>query len=549
VAEWIIADDGIYEAEGLRKILDVRLEFSDVGQSSDGHTATATWLTSGGRKNVRRLPLTMLGDKSKLRDWLYANAIIPTATVEAVMAYGKDKIRDLLTQSDPIALSKSFGWRSESAFVLGNREIHANSTNASRLDDGIPADTIAQLNPRGSIDQWIAATEILEHPGYRAHAFILLASLAAPILDIMGVQGCVLSLAGPAGTGKTSAMNFGLSVYGHPNALVIAPESTTNARSSKLSQAKNIPIGIDDLSAHMREINGMMYMVANGRAKSRSNMHGDVREAASFCTVMMITTNYPMMDLTRRELGEAERRRLVEIPIRVPMERPDVVRLNHTMQENYGVVALPYIQYLVRNRATIKDQALKSWQNICENTSIPDASRFGTWLLAAAETAGNIAQGLGIIKFDPAPVLKFAIAETDSHSESIEAEVLEVEEVDEMVFDYVMRHHDQISIKIGTKVYGHPGDSKEFLGSFLADKRELRLRTKPLRKYLVSKLGISTGDWRTWARHQYGGMSLDHATSKLYHCTYKRDVALLEVEKKENEDGYRILRKTAESAT
>ena len=544
--QWIISDDGIYEAgPEPRKILDVRIEFSDVGESSGGHTATVKWVTSGGRRHTRRLPLTLLGDKSKLRDWLYANAIIPTGPVESVMAYGRDKIRELLTQADPVSLSKSFGWRGESAFVLGNRDIQANSVSTSRLDDGIAFETIDGLRPNGTLDAWAAGTEIFSNPDFKAHAFVILASLAVPILDIMSVQGCVLSLAGPAGTGKTSVMNYGLSAWGHPSALVIAPNSTLNARGAKLEQAKNIPIGIDDLSAHMREINGMMYMVANGRGKSRSNINGDVKEPGNFCTVMMITTNFPMMDLNKRELGEAERRRLIEMPVRTPMPRATAVKLNQVMQENYGVVALPYIQYLIRNRDIVKKRALSHWKNICDNSGIPDASRFGTWLLAAATTAGEIATELGLIRFDPSPVIEYTISELASHSEGIEPEIIGVDAVTEMALDYTIANQDKIHVKIGTKYFGNPLEPMDSLGVFIPEKRELRLRTKALRYHLVKECGISEMDWRQWAKQHYKGMGMYHPCNIPQNCIHIKELDALYIQPKENEDGYRILRKTA----
>lgn len=493
-------NDGVWmDGDPPTKILDVRLDIIDVGQTSDGHCATIKWTTQRGTEFTKTVPLTLFGDRHKARDWLLSNAIMPAAGPDSFVAFGTDRLRKILAERDPTRISNSFGWRDDGAFILGRNEIRADTVHSARIDESMvqPAMTDG-LMPKGSLDAWADATR--EFTGFHPQAFSLLASLAAPVLDIMQVSGCVLSVAGPANTGKTTAMNYAMSVWGLPGSLVIAADSTLNSRGAKLRCAKNIPIGIDDLSRHIREVNGLMYMVANGKEKSRATVTGAVRDGGEWCTVLYVTTNFPLLDLPRRELGEAERRRIVELVADKPFDRQAAVRLNNTMRENYGVAAIPYVQYLMRNREDVKKRGLAYWDEFSEMFQIPEANRFGSWLLAAASVAGDIATHLGLIKFDHRQAIDFVGKELSDHGHSIQVDTLSALHLDDMLVDYTRQNFHRLSVIKNDKFVQLPEDLEGILGCYDINGRTLRIKAAPLRAWMIEQGGIAGYDWRTWIK-------------------------------------------------
>lgn len=493
--------DGVWiEGDPPIRVLDVPFDILEVGQTSDGHNATVKWTTPRGTEFTRSVPLTLFGDRNKARDWLLSNAIMPSSGVDNFVAFGTDRLRKILAERDPTRISSAFGWRDDGAFILGRNEIRADTTHTARVDESmVQPSMIDGLAEKGSIDAWAEATRVFD--GFHPQAFSLLASFAAPILDVMQVSGCVLSMAGPANTGKTTAMNYAMSVWGLPGSLVIAADSTLNSRGAKLRCAKNIPIGIDDLSRHIREVNGLMYMVANGKEKSRATVTGAVRDGGEWCTVLYVTTNFPLLDLPRRELGEAERRRIVELIANKPFDRQSAVHLNNTMRDNYGVAAVPFIQYLIRNREDVKKRGLAYWDELSELFHIPEANRFGSWLLAAASVAGDICAHLGLIKFDHRPVIDYVGKELSEHGHSIQVDSLDATHCDQLLFKYVRENFDRISVIKNDKFVQVPDDLDGILACVDINGRTLRAKAAQLRAWMIEQGGISSMDWRAWIRY------------------------------------------------
>ena len=482
-------------------ILDVPLRFIEVGQTASDSGATVQWTTSQGVKHTKLMPLTTIAEPASAKEWLLRNAIIPIGDVKHFMKYGTDALRDLLQNSDPTAIVDQFGWRGQDAFALGNRLITADGVLDGKIDNTVPGTMVRALASKGSLDKWTAATALLDTDDYRMHAFAVLCALASPMLTVMDVQGCVLSLAGPANTGKTTAMNYGMSAYGAPSGLVFSPDSSQIARGIMLRCAGNLPVGLDDLSRRTRDVNGLMYMVANGQDKVRGRIDGSARDAGSWRTVMIVTTNYPLMDLDTQTLGEAERRRVIEVPVFKPLSREVAMELNRVMQENHGVAAEPILRYIIQHWSALRDKALAYWNELASDKDIPEANRFGIWLLTAAKIVGDIATELGAIRFDAGKTMAAAINAFKNHAAMVVESVITPTHIQELMAQFMTEHNSQLTRYRGGRFENieQIDRSLKIVGCIDFDNNVVRIPIATVKEY-AAKHHIPLSSLREWAK-------------------------------------------------
>ena len=429
------------------KVLNVPFYVARLGRIDGETVAVMQWKTMVGNWMTADLPLVTLAEPRAIRNWLLTNSIVGTwvGKEKHVIMYLQQALEKMQETKDPTVIAHQFGWQSSDEFLWGRKSVTSAGTSESRPSDSMPRGMVNGMISSGDRSVWLEAAKVFDKPGYETQAFAILAALAAPIMNIIDVPGAVLSLAGPSGTGKSTAARFGLSVFGKPDSLMLSPESTNVARDAMMRSANTLPVGIDDLSGkHAKMVGGLMYMAANGRAKERGNQEGNLREMSTWQTVLTISTNNPMLDLPDKYLVEAERRRVLELPVITPIAREDAVIINHAMRDNYGVIAEEYITVLVRQREYIAKVTNGIVEQFASRDDIPDQNRFGVWLCAAAWVAGKLLSDEGIISFDYDRIVANALSVLVSTA----ADVLSgVELVDNALSEYLLTHAGQVTRK------------------------------------------------------------------------------------------------------
>jgi hypothetical protein len=265
LSRWSVGADGVAfvpKDDPPVQILNVPMYIARIGRVDGETVAAVTWRTRAGNWRAADMPLSTLSEPRAIRSWLLNQSIVGTWTDKEkfVAMYLTDYIQKMQETADPVTVASQFGWQNSTEFLLGAMKL--------------------------------SSTSMLNTPGYEAQAFTLLAGLAAPLMNIIEVPGAVLSLAGASGTGKSTVCKLALSVYGDPSSLMLSPDSTFVAKNAMMRTANNLPVGIDDLSGkHSKDLGGLMYMAANGKAKERGDVHGNLRKMDAWQTVLLISTN------------------------------------------------------------------------------------------------------------------------------------------------------------------------------------------------------------------------------------------------------------------
>ena len=90
------------------------------------------------------------------------------------------------------------------------------------------------FSSKGSLEQWVELTSILEKANLQSHMFVLGMGFSAPLYNFTGLKGMTVSLYGPTGGGKTLSQYWAQSIYGNPDKLHFAAKYTQNSLFSRL---------------------------------------------------------------------------------------------------------------------------------------------------------------------------------------------------------------------------------------------------------------------------------------------------------------------------
>lgn len=364
-------------------------------------------------------------DPREVRRFFGKNGIADFVTDAKLMSHYISQLnRELLTRAAAKRYYGTLGWHSD-GFVLNGQlfgkdgsvsavpvEAAHQAINAPAGDSGV-----------GSFDEQKRALSLLASQGVEYQA-ALLVGLGTPLLGAAGRDGCVLSLAGPAGTGKTLTMDTALSMFGRAKALRYTGPTTANALGSLCGAAQSVPVGWDDNSgASIEQRAHFLYAVANGQTKGRMGKDGDVRIAPEFKLNAFITSNQSILEFDYSKVNDAQRRRAMELRYDRPFDEKlgrEIARIN---EYNYGKLGAEWVRVLAAMRDKIAGLVDKSQDEIRGwDMSIPSENRHALWACSAALVAGKALRKLGWIDFDPVEAIRYLVTQLELQAADIKTD-------------------------------------------------------------------------------------------------------------------------------
>ena len=118
-----------------------------------------------------------------------------------------DELRQIRSMSN---LYASMGWKENNTqFVLGNTLFRSSGGEVTK--DAISLTSASNktsqdlYSTKGTVENWVELTSLLEKAGMPWHMFALGIGFSAPLYNFTGLKGLTISLYGPTGGGKTLA--------------------------------------------------------------------------------------------------------------------------------------------------------------------------------------------------------------------------------------------------------------------------------------------------------------------------------------------------------
>jgi hypothetical protein len=337
-----------------------------------------------------------------------------------------DNLRQLRSMTN---LYNGMGWKDEySQFLLGN-------TLFRRADDGTVSReqiTLSSSHQRlgtelyrqsGTLKDWTDFTALFEKAKLNAHMFAVGLSLAAPLLKLTGLSGVTVSFCGPSGSGKTLAQLVYQSVWGDPDKLHFTAKFTPNALYNRLGFYGNLPMSIDEATMiSEKEIGEFLYMVTQGRDKTRLTRTADERQTAQWALPLLLSTNIPISNKLSASSSatDAQMMRLLEFTIdKSPIFANGSAagrKIYQFITSNYGTAGPAFLDHIMglgvdEVKRQIK-QATDTFARRYGGATFSGEERFWETTIVLVDLALRMADKLGLIGFSAHLATDWALSQT-----------------------------------------------------------------------------------------------------------------------------------------
>jgi hypothetical protein len=296
----------------------------------------------------------------------------------------------------------SFGWSGDS-FVFGDESFTPNGPEV--IYRGTTVDD--KFQRVGSQQPWTDAMKLVYG---NPHLEVLTATaFAAPLVQLACDSSLVLSIYSyQSGVGKSTAMKLAQSVWGHPRTGMSMLDDTRNAFMKKITDLNNLPIYWDELKTkdQVEEVVKLVFATTQGRSKSRLSRDSSSMPVGMSTTMFAIASNHGIADqVTRTTEGtEAGGLRVFEMqagPLVSSHPSNYGEQLIIPLNSNYGVVGALYADFIVRNKATVR-QVLTAIADKLADCSFTQKERFWDNTMTTVLAGAYLANTAGLATFDVA---------------------------------------------------------------------------------------------------------------------------------------------------
>ena len=355
-----------------------------------------------------------------------------TASFQFMLRSYMDKLREMRAMTN---LYNSMGWKDDyKQFVHGNT-LYRRLDNGTITKENITLSSSSQrlggelYGSAGSEQGWIDFTSLLQAAKMPAQMFALGFSLATPMIELTGLNGLTLSLSGQTGTGKSLAQLWQQSLWGDPQKLHFAAKFTMNSLYNRLGFYCNLPMTIDEATVVTdKEVGDFLYMVTQGRDKTRLSRSAEERETKRWATGVTISTNIPWSTklAAMSSATDAQMMRLLEVTVEPHPVFADGTaggrKIFQFITSNYGWVGPRFIEYLL----AMGPDAIKEMINEAMTTfpqrypaEFSGEERYWEIAIVLTDLALRIAKEQKWIKFDPDMAIRWVLKQTGTIRENI----------------------------------------------------------------------------------------------------------------------------------
>lgn len=390
-----------------------------IGMTRDTRSAAwgrlLQWQDADGVSHQWAMPLEMLqGDGADVRRELASQGVAISTNRQA---------RELLAtylQSWPVKQRarcvERLGWHGNT-FVLPSEAI-------GQSDEIIVWQSTTAIEPAfsisGTTEQWRNSVAKLAAGNSRT-VFAICVAFAAPMADIIQMEGGGIHIVGKSSGGKTTALEATASVYGHPTTYARKWRATSNALEGLAALHNDLPLILDEIKqADPKDIGESAYLLANGQGKARASRTGSARQSARW-RVLFLSAGEISLATMMQQAGKAVNAgmeiRLAEVSADAGAglgtfeclhEHPSAAALSNAIKDAanqyHGAVGIEWLRLLAEYRTQMAEHIRQAADDFVRDV-LPDggsgqamrvAFRFG--LIAVA---GEVATKAGLTGWQP----------------------------------------------------------------------------------------------------------------------------------------------------
>jgi ABC-type oligopeptide transport system ATPase subunit len=381
------------------------------------------------------LPFEMIGAAVELRKELSKQGItIHDHNVKPVKEFLLAWVQILKETKEAVISTSPFGWNSNAGglegFVYGGRMFTRTGTKMAQAPDNV---TARSYTPAGKAEPWIEAAKLITDQKRPALDCILASSFAAPLVRFTNMRGLMMSCIGESGIGKSTALDTALAVWGHPVRAKNLLHDTDNSVMNKVGELRSLPIYWDDLQPDdTRKYARMVFQMSYGKEKDRMNAQSKRREAGTWQTIMVSTSNYSLMDYVAQHTSTttAGIYRIFEIPVVEgtigQIAKTDAARIVGKLDDNYGRIGEQYAQYLGANFLTLEEEVQACQKALDLEVKAKNEERLWTSLIACICVGAAVANRLKYTEIDEAALKEFLVTTLSNMRDELKSSTVDM---------------------------------------------------------------------------------------------------------------------------
>ena len=347
---------------------------------------------------------------------------------------------------------KSFGWKDNRSGFVAGRKLYTKQgvKDVSGTAELEKASDLICPKQKGSLNKWREAANKVFVKGCEPQAFAMLCSFAAPLMDLLYAAdegGTIVSLvSSKSGQGKTVAILAAETVWGQAKCLRLTDMASLVAKFRAIGVRCNLPVVIDEWGdADTDTLCKFSKAFTGGLDKSRLTMSGeDTREQLDWKTVMIGTTNMPLVGLLNQANHNAQAMRIFEVPVAIPehLAKNQSANLQQEFEDNAGYAGPVFLMHLLKNYNLddLREKANRLANEFGARLGANTDTRFKTRLIAAAAIAALILTKAEpgyepLLEFNPANIINWALSVV---KDSMSSAYTNQKENHEHLMDFIM---------------------------------------------------------------------------------------------------------------
>lgn len=375
--------------------------------------------TIDGRQEERIIPRALLTGPGKgLVTWVGSRGV----TVDPKWAGSLQRYFALANPDDKVIVYDKTGWQTSPSgrkvFVLGGKVLGADEPSILR-PEAYRLETVRQA---GTLDAWLehVAKPACQVPWWR---FAMMASFAAPLLELLGEHSRGFHVFGQSSRGKTIGAAVAASVFGKGtkgDGFMSTWSATGNGIEALAEQHSDLPMILDELGqADGKDVGNVTYMLSNNAGKARMSGRR-LQRRATWNTILISTGELSLAEKLRqakKKIVAGMSVRFLELPIRgtgfVKQLDVEVARkLERACTTSYGAAGATFVERLVQDGypdpSSLKGNEVRQRLNEVENhlvgVDFDNRHRRAARAFALVQIAGELAVRFGLVpeEADPA---------------------------------------------------------------------------------------------------------------------------------------------------
>lgn len=300
-----------------------------------------------------------------------------------------------------------FGWLiedgKETGFAYASKLFKPDGTD---VPSNVP-DASMRLNhtPIGDPQPWHDAWRLIYDQNRPELEVLTAVAFAAPLMEFVGhAANCTISAHGNSGGNKSTAVELGLSVWGHPKRTKHQPGVSRKSLLKKMGELRNLPIYWDDIKkGQLDKVVDTVEDASHGQEGGTLTQNREQREQGTWQSLLVVSSNECFGDaiVKRNRNDAATLYRTFEFKVEpvknpTPDETVDATQLMAKLFSNYGHIGEAYARYIIRDPVAIRAILVSMTKVFGNAVKMQGPERFWVHACAAIIVGVEIAEQLGV---------------------------------------------------------------------------------------------------------------------------------------------------------